>query len=804
MNNHPNHPLYNPLGNPPNIHLLDSMFGMQAAEQHKPTIIPQYAAYQDMHLQQQQQQAAAAAMNLAQSSHVVTSISEQTAPQVVVYQQVQEQQQQQQQPISYKIPQIGTTTASSSQQMAAAAPRAAAPPQIQAPPAQTIVQEVDSKKDIVAEATSKIFEDVHKKPQTAEQSSAASGPVAALPTAIKSEPVAGPSDGGDTKPVSAASAASTSSSTPSTNTASSAKPGPKPGSARGRPAGRGGMVRQQIMPRLSLLEEEDDGLTCRMCLQSFWFKRELLEHLKTTHSITEPDRYEREERDKKLRRIREEQQRAIIAKRQRMAAQQGRGGARGGRVGGRIMGKPTAGPRPSFQYRDGAFICDLCKKSFSDGNDMVTHWKSHVKKQRQQQAQMASRHPMRVPGRRGRPPSGGGRGRPPMRTHYTSRGRPITKKSAGRNKGSEDAEGGGGGRGRGGRAGRSDKGKPRWTSYLVWSTRRRKELTNENPDLTFAEVAKNISNEWKEVSGEDKDRYQEEAEDMNAQGIRKLPTSRPNSSASESDSESSEEWDSDPDFDQKKPIMLKIKKEGGEDARSARKRKRPSFFQEFENEENNLDKILDDFELEQIEESKKPKAEKKPPKAPGTSSRRRRKRTPSPEEPQEPVELETSRSGRVRKKIKFFDPTAEEDDPEDGLEDEDGSEDEEFKLDSEEEKKEEEEEEEEEEDDIEDEEEEVEEEFDEDGNKVVRKISLPPKKRNSKKLMTDAEIEEATKAAMSAKPVVMLNNMGDDDDEDEEDETGEKKKKKEESENGGEKEKSYKVSAFSLLLQSTP
>merc|ERR1712001_655094 len=56
----------------------------------------------------------------------------------------------------------------------------------------------------------------------------------------------------------------------------------------------------------------------------------------------------------------------------------GRGGLRPGMPGGRPM--PT-GPRPSFQYRDGAFICDLCKKSFSDGNDMVAHWKSHVKQQ---------------------------------------------------------------------------------------------------------------------------------------------------------------------------------------------------------------------------------------------------------------------------------------------------------------------------------------------------------------------------------------------------------------------------------------
>jgi hypothetical protein len=42
----------------------------------------------------------------------------------------------------------------------------------------------------------------------------------------------------------------------------------------------------------------------------------------------------------------------------------------------------VAGPKPSFQYRDGSFICDLCKKSFSDGNDMVAHWKSHVKNQK--------------------------------------------------------------------------------------------------------------------------------------------------------------------------------------------------------------------------------------------------------------------------------------------------------------------------------------------------------------------------------------------------------------------------------------
>ena len=43
----------------------------------------------------------------------------------------------------------------------------------------------------------------------------------------------------------------------------------------GRPRGgglsRGAQAqRQQILPRLQLLEEEDDGLTCRLCLKAYW------------------------------------------------------------------------------------------------------------------------------------------------------------------------------------------------------------------------------------------------------------------------------------------------------------------------------------------------------------------------------------------------------------------------------------------------------------------------------------------------------------------------------------------------------
>ena len=63
-----------------------------------------------------------------------------------------------------------------------------------------------------------------------------------------------------------------------------------------------------------------------------------------------------------------------------------------------------------------------------------------------------------------------------------------------------------------------------------------------------------------------------------------------------SDGSGSDSWseDEDPSFSEKP----KIKREASE--RSSRARKRPSFFQEYENEEDNLDKILDEFEQEQV------------------------------------------------------------------------------------------------------------------------------------------------------------------------------------------------------------
>ena len=95
----------------------------------------------------------------------------------------------------------------------------------------------------------------------------------------------------------------------------------------------------------------------------------------------------------------------------------------------------------------------------------------------------------------------------------------------------------------------------------------------------------------------------------------------------------------------KKPTLTKISRE--EVQRTGRQRKRPSFFQDFENEEQNLDKILDEFEQQQIEEAKNPKPKQERKATPG-SSRPRRKRELIPEEEEEPesIELETTRSGK--------------------------------------------------------------------------------------------------------------------------------------------------------------
>ena len=59
----------------------------------------------------------------------------------------------------------------------------------------------------------------------------------------------------------------------------------------------------------------------------------------------------------------------------------------------------------------------------------------------------------------------------------------------------------------------------------IWyfSIFRRKELTNEKEDYTFAQIGRVISDEWKKVEGEPLEKLKEEAERLNFEGVKKLP-----------------------------------------------------------------------------------------------------------------------------------------------------------------------------------------------------------------------------------------------------------------------------------------
>jgi len=776
----PNHPHYAGLGGGPNLNLLDNMLmaaGFQATDQPvvPRTVIPQYTYAQEVSMQHH-------ALNLGQTHTTMATSAAPDPVHVIVYQQQNEQQQQQ--PISYKIPQLGTVVHSQEQnfvvndqggqirQTAASTHQTEPEPVVQqATAVQSIARQVQSpaerRKDIVAQAMQeqKIYEEtvpkqevnVKQEPGVAPAMPAASAAsTAAASSTTTASTTATPTTSVDTKPNITATK-----STPATDTPQ-----------RRQYQKSGNYNRQHIVPRLQILDDEDDGLTCRMCLASYWYKAELLDHLKTTHSITDPDKYEKEEREKKMRRMREEQQRVMMAKKQReererrlREAKYGRGRA------GMMMRGMMRGPgqRPSFQYRDGAFICDLCKESFSDGNDMVTHWKSHVKKQ---QADMM---------RSGR---GRGRGRPPM-GYGRGRGRPsLEDRDDSDSSDSSDDDDDGLKR-------KKKKGMPRWTAYLLWSTRKRRDVVVDHPEWGFAQIAKWISDEWKKVDADEKDELQKEAEEMNELGIRKLP--RDDDDDDEPDFEK-DTTDEDSDFEEgyrrkQKPIMLKIKKEKGqgdddedsdesdwepeaeikpptrEPTRSGRQRKRPSFFQEFESQENNLDSILEQFEKQQAEEFGKPKLPKveKPESEKKPRKPRKRKEPDAAAEAQKMIEqeVEVLRSGRKRKVRKlmtsFMNDGSDEDDKLGGA----SSEDEDFEPPAE--------------DEIEKIEEhddqlegsdsvdseDLQDEEDDDDDLGYGDMDLPPKKRGRpKKLMTDEEIEEATRTAANAKPSIEIIPVG--------------------------------------------
>ena len=247
--------------------------------------------------------------------------------------------------------------------------------------------------------------------------------------------------------------------------------------------------------RYQLSRDEDDGLTCRLCLQAFWMKEELKKHLTDVHSFTEKD--QEEERRRNVQRVMEQRRRIALAQQQRMQSAMAAGGRGGGIMRGRggISVSPGMVPRPkfSFQYHDGGFICELCKKKFSDGNDMVKHWRTHNTSRGRGSTSTTGR--------------GRGRGRPPMaegssRGRGRGRGRQKSEKTLRREerlrKKEEKAKR------------KANSKRPAWTPYLMWSTRKRKKLMVKHPEWNFAEVSKAISEGWKDVTMEEVERLEEE------------------------------------------------------------------------------------------------------------------------------------------------------------------------------------------------------------------------------------------------------------------------------------------------------
>ena len=74
------------------------------------------------------------------------------------------------------------------------------------------------------------------------------------------------------------------------------------GRGAGRPPGANNIPRkvESAVAKVDTpsLDDDDDDLTCRVCLSSFWYRTQLLEHLEKSHSVKDPDAYLKEKRSR--------------------------------------------------------------------------------------------------------------------------------------------------------------------------------------------------------------------------------------------------------------------------------------------------------------------------------------------------------------------------------------------------------------------------------------------------------------------------------------------------------------------------
>lgn len=61
------------------------------------------------------------------------------------------------------------------------------------------------------------------------------------------------------------------------------------------------------------------------------------------------------------------------------------------------------------------------------------------------------------------------------------------------------------------KAQRKDKGKPRFTAYMLWAKETRQQLTDTNPDMDFASASKRLGEMWANVPGSQKHQWKRKA-----------------------------------------------------------------------------------------------------------------------------------------------------------------------------------------------------------------------------------------------------------------------------------------------------